>query len=284
MPSFPTPASSSLSFTCRSPRVPGSASLPPEKMNALQQSSLAFRLHTAALSSNAIPRAASGPAALRSSSISGISFPSLRLLRCAGRRKSGAAGATMVDTAAASYATALADVARANDTLEITSGDVEKIEKLFEDEKVLEFFASPVISLEKKQKVIDEMAAGSKLQPHTVNFLNILVEMKRVDIIMEIVKEFEAVYNRLTETELAVVTSVVKLEPQHLAQIAQTVQRLTGKKNVRIKTAIDPSLVAGFTVRYGSSGSKLIDMSVRKQLQEIAGNLDIKELVGSLKE
>ncbi|XP_031496712.1 ATP synthase delta chain, chloroplastic-like [Nymphaea colorata] len=253
-------------------------------MNALQQSSLAFRLHTAALSSNAIPRAASGAAALRSSSISGISFPSLRLLRCAGRRKSGAAGATMVDTAASSYATALADVARANDTLEITSGDVEKIEKLFEDENVLEFFASPVIGLEKKQKVIDEMAAGSKLQPHTVNFLNILVEMKRVDIIREIVKEFEAVYNRLTDTELAVVTSVVKLEPHHLAQIAQTVQRLTGKKNVRIKTAIDPSLVAGFTVRYGSSGSKLIDMSVRKQLQEIAGNLDVKELVGSLKE
>ncbi|CAN6465558.1 unnamed protein product [Victoria cruziana] len=254
-------------------------------MNALQQSSLAFRLHTATLSSNAIPRIGSGAAALRSSSISGTSFPSLRLFRCAGPRKSGgAAGATMVDTAAASYATALADVARANDTLEITSGDVEKIEKLFADEKVLEFFASPVISMEKKQKVIDEMATGSKLQPHTVNFLNILVEMKRMDIITEIVKEFEAVYNKLTDTELAVVTSVVKLEPQHLAQIAQTVQRLTGKKNVRIKTAIDPLLVAGFTVRYGSSGSKLIDMSVRKQLQEIAGNLDIKELVESLKE
>ncbi|KAF5749329.1 ATP synthase delta chain chloroplastic [Tripterygium wilfordii] len=55
-------------------------------------------------------------------------------------------------------------------------------------------------------------------------------------------------YNKLTDTELAIVTSVVKLESEHLTQIAKQVQKLTGAKNVRIKTAIDPSLVAGFTV------------------------------------
>ena len=37
-------------------------------------------------------------------------------------------------------------------------------------------------------------------------------------------------------------------------------------KNVRIKTVIDPSLVTGFTIRYKNFGSKLIDMSVKKQL------------------
>lgn len=35
------------------------------------------------------------------------------------------------------------------------------------------------------------------------------------------------VYNDLTKTELAVVTSVVKLESKHLAQIAKGVQKLT---------------------------------------------------------
>lgn len=73
-------------------------------------------------------------------------------------------------------------------------------------------------------------------------------------------------------------TSVVKLESQHLAQIAKQVQKLTGAKNVRIKTEIDPSLVAGFTVRYGNSGSKLIDLSVKKQLEEIAAELDLGDI------
>lgn len=183
----------------------------------------------------------------------------------------------MSDTAS-SYAGALADVAKSTDTLEATCADIEKIDRFFSDEGVLEFFASPVIDVEKKRAVLDEIVESAKLQPHTGNFINILIDMRRIEMIKDIVKEFEVVYNKITDTELAVVTSVVKLENEHLAQIAKGVQRLTGAKNVRIKTIIDPSLVAGFTIRYGSAGSKLVDMSVRKQLEEIASNLDLDDV------
>lgn len=91
-------------------------------------------------------------------------------------------------------------------------------------------------------------------------------------------KEFEIVYNELTETEMAIVTSVVQLEKQHLAQIAKQVQRLTGARNVRVRTRIDESLVAGFTIRYGKGQSKMIDMSVKKQLEDIAAELEIAEV------
>ncbi|KAM6555819.1 hypothetical protein CsatB_002838 [Cannabis sativa] len=67
------------------------------------------------------------------------------------------------------------------------------------------------------------------------NFLNILIDSKRIDLINDVTKEFERVYNGMTETELAVVSAVVKLESQHLAQITKTVQKLTGAKNIRIK-------------------------------------------------
>ena len=134
------------------------------------------------------------------------------------------------------------------------------------------------IDILKKRQILDEIVKSSELQPYTANFLNILVDAKRIDLIKEIVKEFERVYNKLTDTELTVVSSVVRLESQHLAQIAKQVQKLTGAKNVRIKTVIDPSLVAGFTIRYGNSGSKLIDMSVKKQLEEIAAQLDLGDI------
>lgn len=207
-------------------------------------------------------------------------FPSLKLApaHLHLRPSSAASGARMSATAGGSYAAALADVAKSNNTLDATSADVEKIEKIFSDEGVFKFFSNPTVDLEKKRGMVDEISASSGLQPHTANFLNILIEAKRIDLIKDIVKEFEMVYNRLTETELAVVSSVVKLEPQHLAQIAKQVQKLTGAKNVRIKTAIDPSLVAGFTIRYGSSGSKLIDMSVKKQLEDIAEQLDLGDI------
>lgn len=181
-------------------------------------------------------------------------------------------------TAASSYAAALADVAKSNNTLETTNADIEKIDKIFSEKQVSGFFTNPIIDVEKKRKVLDEIAVSAKLLPHTANFLNILIDMKRIDLVEDIVKEFEIVYNKLTDTELAVVTSVVKLEPQHLAQIAKGVQKLTGSKNVRIKSVIDPSLVAGFTIRYGNAGSKLIDMSVKKQLEEIAEQLDLGDI------
>ncbi|KAL3514034.1 hypothetical protein ACH5RR_026751 [Cinchona calisaya] len=193
-------------------------------------------------------------------------------------RNHGAAGARMADTAAGCYASALADVAQSNGTLEKTAADVEKLEKVFSDPEVYAFFINPTIDDAKKSDVIDEIVKSSELQPHVANFLNILVDTRRMDIINDIVKEFELVYNTITNTELAVVTSVVELESKHLAQIAKEVQKLTGSESVKIKTAIDPSLVAGFTIRYGNSGSKFIDMSVKKQLEDIASQLDLGDI------
>ncbi|KAI3460004.1 hypothetical protein Pfo_016667 [Paulownia fortunei] len=209
---------------------------------------------------------------------SNLKLPKLTIKPLRRRRGGGASGARMADSAAGSYANALADVAKSNNTLDQTSADLEKLEKIFSEEQVLNFFTNPTIGEETKRQIVDEIAKSSSLLPHVANFLNILVDMKRIDLIKEIIKEFEVVYNKLTETELAIVTSVVQLESQHLAQIAKEVQKLTGANNVRIKTVIDPSLVAGFTIRYGSSGSKLIDMSVKKQLEEIAADLDLGDI------
>lgn len=248
---------------------------------SLQQTPITFRCRSPP--STQIPTGPTAKLSLTSTFTTGLKIPKLTIKPRSSstadtNRSHGAAGARMADTAAGSYATALAEVAQSNGTLEQTAADVEKIEKLFSDPEVSAFFTNPTVDEEKKLDVIDEMVKSSELQPHVANFLNILVDMKRTDIVSDIVKEFELVYNSLTDTEVAVVTSVVQLDSQHLAQIAKGVQRLTGSKNVRVKTVIDPSLVAGFTIRYGISGSKLIDMSVKKQLEDIAAQLDLGDI------
>ncbi|KAL9246598.1 hypothetical protein vseg_020114 [Gypsophila vaccaria] len=222
---------------------------------------------TAALSSKtlALPRTVS----LSSSA----SFNPLRLKSLATPSRG---GARMYDTVAGRYATALADVANSNGTLPATSDDVSTLEKIFTDPEVYSFFCSPVIGVAEKRSVLDDIVKTAGLQPHTANFLNVLVDMDRIELLKDIVKEFERVYNLITGTEMALVTSVVNLESEHLAQIAKGVQKLTGAKNVRIKTAIDPSLVAGFTIRYG--GSRLVDLSVKTQLDEIASQIDLGDI------
>ncbi|KAL3504672.1 hypothetical protein ACH5RR_034513 [Cinchona calisaya] len=248
-------------------------------MATLQQTPITFRFRSPP--SAQIPANPTVKLSLTSTFTTGLKIPKLttkpRSLSTA-NRSHGGAGARMADTAAGCYASALADVAKSNGTLEQTAADVEKLEKIFSDPEVSAFFANPTVDESKKRDVIDQIVTSSELQPHVANFLNILVDMRRTDIVNDIVKAFEVVYNTLTDTELAVVTSVVKLDSQHLAQIAKGIQRLTGAKNVRIKTVIDLSLVAGFTIRYGNSGSKLIDMSVKKQLEDIAAQLDLGDI------
>ena len=153
--------------------------------------------------------------------------------------------------------------------------DLEKLERIFSEEAIAEFFDNPTVPREEKGELIDEIAKSSELQPHVVNFLNVVVDNRRAELVPEIVREFEIDYNALTGTEIAIVTSVVQLESEDLAQIAQHVQKITGDANVRIKTRIDPELIAGFTVQYGSDSSNFIDMSVRKQIAEITSEFEM---------
>ncbi|KAM1151858.1 hypothetical protein EV1_034194 [Malus domestica] len=76
------------------------------------------------------------------------------------------------------------------------------------------------------RRVVGATAAYDQLSQH-------LVDANQIDLIKDIVKEFEVVYDKIIDTELAIVSSMVKLESQHLAQIAKQVQKLTGYLLVR---------------------------------------------------
>lgn len=239
----------------------------------------ALRLASFTLRPAAAAAASSGatPSAPRSASFSSVArgLPSLRLAPPRRRRGDLARPRAAAEAAAESYASALSEVAVENGTLEQTVSDLEKLEKIFSDEAVAEFFDNPTVPREEKAELIGEIAKSSELQPHVVNFLNVVVDNFRASIVPQIVVEFENVYNSLTGTEVATVTSVVQLESQDLAQIAQHVQKMTGAKNVRLKTQLDQALIAGFTVQYGRDGSNFIDMSVRKQIEEIASEFEL---------
>ncbi|EES07249.1 hypothetical protein BDA96_04G250500 [Sorghum bicolor] len=243
-------------------------------MAALRLASFTLRPAAAAAAS-----ASSGatPAAPRSASFARAArgLPSLRL---APPRRRGDLVRPRAEAAADSYASALSEVAVENGTLEQTVSDLEKLQKIFADETVAEFFDNPTVPREEKTALIDEIAKSYELQPHVVNFINVVVDNFRATILPEIVVEFENIFNSLTGTEVATVTSVVQLESQDLAQIAQHVQKMTGAKNVRLKTQLDPELIAGFTVQYGRDGSSLIDMSVRKQIEEITSEFELPDV------
>lgn len=176
--------------------------------------------------------------------------------------------------AASGYASALAEVGRSQNVLEGINADMEKLGRFLQDKQLTDFLNNPTINDDNKKSVLKSLADDAKFVSYTVNLLNLIVDKKRTLILKEIVKEFEELYNEITDTEVVIVTSAVKIGTNQLAQIAKKIQSMSGAKNVRMKNVVDKSLVAGFVVRYGKDGSRFVDMSVKGQLDRIASQID----------
>ncbi|KAJ7564146.1 hypothetical protein O6H91_02G004500 [Diphasiastrum complanatum] len=226
---------------------------------------------------------------IRPSSSSSFSIPSVGYNALASkvpqplRMKAAGSGvvAMATDAAAAGYAAALADLAKSKNVLEAVNSDIDKLSSFLKTQELCNFLINPVIIDEKKKSILKTLADDAKFQEYTLNFLYLLVDKKRINLIQDIITEFEEIYDRLTDTQVATVTSAVKIENSQLALIAKKVRSLTAAKNVRLKNVIDPTLIAGFIVKYGKDGSCFIDLSVKGQLERIAAQMDFSEKVGS---
>lgn len=171
--------------------------------------------------------------------------------------------------AAAGYASALIEVGKGSGNLEAIHKDVEALSSLLEDASLKGFIQNPVFSDEQKKQLISTVATESKLSPATINFLNLLVDKKRIGSLEDITAAFEELYFKETDTQVAIVTSAVKLENSQQALIAKKLQSITEAKNIKLKNIVDSSLIAGFVVKFGKDGSNEIDLSVQGQLEKL---------------
>lgn len=170
-----------------------------------------------------------------------------------------------------SYAKALVDLADEKGKLEPVHADVDAVAALLkENQKLYELIANPVVDAEKKRSVLTKIGKEAGFHQYTMNFLNVLVQKDRLALLDEICESFEEQYCKLTDTQVAVVRSAVKLEQEQQFLIAKKLQELTGSKHIKLRPVIDQSLIAGFVVEYGSSQ---IDLSIKNQVERVAEQL-----------
>lgn len=70
------------------------------------------------------------------------------------------------------------------------------------------------------------------------------------------------------------VTSAVELDARQTELIARKMRRITGFTNLKIENVVDPTLIAGFVVCYGTDDSHVIDLSVKGKLDAIKNRVD----------
>lgn len=169
------------------------------------------------------------------------------------------------------YAAALADVAFEHKDADKTRQDLFNFVQAFAESADLRNLASnPSIGAGTKKSVAGKIA--DKMGTHTEvrNFVFLLIDHARTNIIAEIQQAFEAEMNHRAGIVDALIVSAHELSPPEKSQLTQALERVTGKK-VHPQYQLNPQLIGGTTVRIGST---IYDASVREQLNRLRAELE----------
>ncbi|MEW5790655.1 MAG: F0F1 ATP synthase subunit delta [Pseudomonadota bacterium] len=111
--------------------------------------------------------------------------------------------------------------------------------------------------------------AKDLLNPQMQNFLALLLENDRLELMPEIQALFEARKRGLEGQIEAVVSSAVALNESQLGNVKSALKRRFGRE-VILETRVEPDLIGGMIIR---AGDLVIDGSVRGQLEQLGNTL-----------
>jgi F-type H+-transporting ATPase subunit delta len=164
-------------------------------------------------------------------------------------------------TVARPYAEAAFRLADAGGSLAKWSEMLRALAQVAADARVRAAVADPNLSHAKAAGVFISILSG-KLSGEAENFLRVLAENGRLELLPQIGEQFEELKNEREGVIEAEVQSAFELDAGQLADLVQRLEKTTGRK-VRTKVSINKDLIAGVKVVLGD---KVIDGSARAQL------------------
>lgn len=128
---------------------------------------------------------------------------------------------------------------------------------------------NPTLSTENRKDLLNKIGNALGLDSPIRNFLGLLIERNRLDILEEIVATYESLLDDRLGVVKARVTTALELDSRQREEIVARLHTLTGKK-VRMETFVDASLIGGLVAQVGST---IYDGSIRQQLQTFKNTL-----------
>jgi|SRR6185295_6828632 len=164
-------------------------------------------------------------------------------------------------TVARPYAEAAFRLASGANALAKWSGMIGALARVAEDKRIRAAIADPARSDAQAAGVFISILAG-KLDGQAENFVRVLAENNRLELLPEIQLQFEVLKNEREGVVEVEVYSAFELTEAQVADLAQRLEKRTSRK-VRTRVEVDKNLIGGVKVVIGD---KVIDGSARGQL------------------
>jgi F-type H+-transporting ATPase subunit delta len=161
------------------------------------------------------------------------------------------------------YARALHALANEGRRAEAVADELAGFEQLLSAERELrEALLRPWVKATTKRSIVLEVATRQDVSPLTRNFLALVAQRRRLDLLGEILAAYRTTVDEAAGRIRARVRSAASLADAERAALRERLGRRLGK-TVLLDTEVDPGLLGGFVAEVGS---RVLDMSVAGQL------------------
>ena len=172
---------------------------------------------------------------------------------------------------AAPYARALFDFSVDKNIMHQITADFQNLEIfLNESSELTDYLNNPLVSQDAKGEVLTK-TLKSQVNSETFKFLMVLVDRDRINLLKSVITNYlELVYETASIKTIEVVTAVEFSNAQKNTLI-QKLKELTNAREIKLAITTDQNLIGGFLIK---TESKVIDFTIKNQLQQLAKHLD----------
>ncbi|MCP4985860.1 MAG: ATP synthase F1 subunit delta [Colwellia sp.] len=169
------------------------------------------------------------------------------------------------------YARALYDFSVENNLMHQITADFQNLEvALDENPELIDYLNSPVIGADQKQELLDK-TLKSELNNETFKFLSVLVDRERINLLQPIITCYLELVYELASIKMIEVSTAFAFTNLQKNNLIKKLKELTNAREIRLVITVDSSLIGGFLIK---TNSKVIDFTVKNQLQLLAKHLD----------
>ncbi|QEY25250.1 F0F1 ATP synthase subunit delta [Neisseria zalophi] len=166
-------------------------------------------------------------------------------------------------TIARPYAKALFGLAQEKNQIESWLGGLEQLASVVQQEKIAAFIEQPEKDASEKADMLVGLVDLS--DSNLKNFVSVLAEQKRLQILPEVYAQFQDLTLALNHTKRAVIYSAYALNDEQLNELTAELQKRFGT-NLETVTEVDPDLIGGVKVEIGD---QVLDLSLQGKLNAL---------------
>ncbi len=180
-------------------------------------------------------------------------------------------GNPLASKIAAPYARALFDFSVEKNIMHQITADFQNLE-IFLDEanELTEYLNNPIVSNDAKGEILTK-TLKSQINTETFKFLMVLVNRDRINLLKSVIANYLELVYETASIKMIEVSTAFPFANLQKNTLIQKLKELTNAREIRLVITVDPSLIGGFLIK---TESKVIDFTVKNQLQKLAKHLD----------